>query len=123
MPDYCADSRSAARHHILTFKGSRQRSYAVAGLRCRPGSSHIKKLRDPNFAKLSVSTPPKSTKRVRLGYLVRAGPSGIESCIAVHSKSLNSARRRTRRTRPERVAATQSFLLILRIVVLYSSTF
>ena len=22
MPDYCADSRSAARHHILTFKGS-----------------------------------------------------------------------------------------------------
>ena len=21
MPDYCADSRSAARHHILTFKG------------------------------------------------------------------------------------------------------
>ena len=32
MPDYCADSRSAARHHILTFKGSRQRSRAVAGL-------------------------------------------------------------------------------------------
>ena len=26
MPDYCADSRSAARHHILTFKGARQRS-------------------------------------------------------------------------------------------------
>jgi len=22
VPDYCADSRSAARHHILTFKGS-----------------------------------------------------------------------------------------------------
>ena len=22
MPDYCADSRSAARHHILTIKGS-----------------------------------------------------------------------------------------------------
>ena len=22
MPDYCADSRSAACHHILTFKGS-----------------------------------------------------------------------------------------------------
>ena len=22
MPDYCAYSRSAARHHILTFKGS-----------------------------------------------------------------------------------------------------
>ena len=22
MPDYCSDSRSAARHHILTFKGS-----------------------------------------------------------------------------------------------------
>ena len=38
MPDYCADSRSAARHHILTFKGSRQRSRAVAGLRCRLGS-------------------------------------------------------------------------------------
>ena len=30
MPDYCADSRSAARHHILTFKGSRQ-PCAVAG--------------------------------------------------------------------------------------------
>ena len=34
MPDYCADSRSAARH-ILTFKASRVRgAIAVAGLRC-----------------------------------------------------------------------------------------
>ena len=34
------------------------------------------------------------------GYLDRARDLGTESCIAVHSKSLNSARRRTRRTRP-----------------------
>ena len=99
MPDYCADSRSAARHHILTFKASG--SAAVAGLGCRLGSSYQKAPRsEPNFAKLTVSTPTKSTIWDRLGYLVRAGPSGIESCIAVHSKSLNSARRRTRRTRP-----------------------
>ena len=100
MPAYCADSRSAARHHILTFKGSRQRC-AVAGLGCKLARSYQKAPRsEPNFAKLTISTPPKSTKRDRLGYLVRAGPSGIESCIAVHSKSLNSARRWTRRTRP-----------------------
>ena len=40
-------------------------------------------------------------------YLDRARDLGTESCIAVHSKSLNSARRRTRRTRPRGVAATQ----------------
>ena len=59
MPDYCADSRSAARHHILTFKGSR----AVAGLRCRLGSSYQKAPRsEPNFANLSVSTPQSPQK-------------------------------------------------------------
>ena len=71
MPDYCADSRSAARHHILTFKGSTAALGAVAGLRCRLGSSYQKAPRsEPNFAKLIVSTPPKSTKRDRSGYLV-----------------------------------------------------
>ena len=101
MPAYCADSRSAARHHILTFKGSRQRSRAVAGLRCRLGSSYQKALRsEPNFAKPTVSTPPKSTICDRLGYLDRARDLGTESCIPVHTKSLNSARGRTRRTRP-----------------------
>ena len=70
MPNYYAASRSVARHHILTFKGSRQRC-AVAGLRCRLGSSYQKAPRsEPNFANLSVSTPPKSTKRDRSGYLV-----------------------------------------------------
>ena len=99
MPDYCADSRSAARHHILTFKASG--SAAVAGLGCRLGSSYQKAPRsEPNFAKLTVSTPTKSTICDRLGYLDRARDLGTESCIAVHSKSLNSARRRTRRTRP-----------------------
>ena len=39
---------------------------------------------------LSVSTPPKSAICHRLGCLVRVGPSGIESCIAVHSKSLKA---------------------------------
>ena len=70
MPDYCADSRSAARHHILT---SRVRgSGAVAGLGCRLlGSSYQKAPRsEPNFAKLTVSTPTKSTICDRLGYLV-----------------------------------------------------
>ena len=82
MPDYCADSRSAARHHILTFKGSRQRSRAVAGLRCRLGSSYQKAPRsEPNFAKLIVSTPTKSTICDRLGYLDRARDLGTESCI------------------------------------------
>ena len=69
MPDYCADSRSAARHHILT---SRVRAaLAVAGLGCRRGSSYQKAPRsEPNFAKLTVSTPTKSTIWDRLGYLV-----------------------------------------------------
>ena len=77
MPDYCADSRSAARHHILTFKGSR----AVAGLRCRLGSSYQKAPRsEPNFAKLIVSTPTKSTICDRLGYQ-RASPSPHARCV------------------------------------------
>ena len=81
MPDYCADSRSAARHHILTFKGSRQRSRAVAGLRCRLGSSYQKAPRsEPNFAKLIVSTPTKSTICDRLGYQ-RASPSPHARCV------------------------------------------
>ena len=70
MPDYCADSRSAARHHILTFKGSGSaRGSRLAG--CRLGSSYQKAPRsEPNFAKLTVSTPTKSTIWDRLGYLV-----------------------------------------------------
>ena len=69
MPDYCADSRSAARHHILTFKGFV--AGLVAGLGCRLGSSYQKAPRsEPNFAKLTVSTPTKSTIWDRLGYLV-----------------------------------------------------
>ena len=99
MPDYCADSRSE--HVITSFKGSRQCSRVVAGLRCRLGSSYQKAPRsEPNFAKLIVSTPTKSTICDRLGYLDRARDLGTESCIPVHTKSLNSARRRTRRTRP-----------------------
>ena len=43
----------------------------VAGLRCRLGSSYQKAPRsEPNFAKLIVSTPTKSTICDRLGYLV-----------------------------------------------------
>ena len=69
MPDYCADSRSAARHHILTFKGSQARGSRLLG--CRLGSSYQKAPRsEPNFAKLTVSTPTKSTIWDRLGYLV-----------------------------------------------------
>ncbi len=69
MPDYCADSRSAARHHILTFKGSAAALGAVAAWAA--GSSYQKAPRsEPNFAKLTVSTPTKSTIWDRLGYLV-----------------------------------------------------
>ena len=71
MPDYCADSRSAARHHILTFKGSAAALGAVAGLGCRLGSSYQKAPRsEPNSAKLIVSTPSKSTICDRSVYLV-----------------------------------------------------
>ena len=99
MPAYCVDSRSAARHHTLQgFGGSGGRG---SRLGCRLGSSYQKAPRsEPNFAKLTVSTPTKSTICDRSGYLDRARDLGTESCIAVHSKSLNSARRRTRRTRP-----------------------
>ena len=87
--------RSAARHHqMLTFKGSAAAVGAVAGLGCRLGSSYQKAPRsEPNFAKLTVCTPTKSTICYRSGYLDRARDLGTESCIAVHSKSLNSARR------------------------------
>ena len=47
MPDYCADSRSAARHHILTFKGSAAALGAVAAWAAALGA-HTKKRRDPN---------------------------------------------------------------------------
>ena len=99
----------AGAQHVITSSPSRVRAaLAVAGLRCRLGSSYQKAPRsEPNFAKLTVSTPTKSTICDRLGYLDRARDLGTESCIAVHSKSLNSARRRTRRTRPRGVAATQ----------------
>ena len=65
MPAYCVDSRSVARHHILTpFKGS---AAAVGGSRL--GSSYQKAPRsEPNFAKLTVCTPTKSTIWDRLGY-------------------------------------------------------
>ena len=99
MPDYCADSRSAARHHILTFKGSGSTRGSRLGLQAWELISKAPRS-EPNFAKLTVSTPTKSTICDRLGYLDRARDLGTESCIAVHSKSLNSARRRTRRTRP-----------------------
>ena len=92
---------AAVQHVITSFKGSRQCSRVVAGLRCRLGSSYQKAPRsEPNFAKLIVSTPTKSTICDRLGYLDRARDLGTESCVAVRSKSLNSARRWTRRTRP-----------------------
>ena len=106
MPAYCVDSRSAARHHTLQgFGGSGGRG---SRLGCRLGSSYQKAPRsEPNFAKLTVSTPTKSTICDRSGYLDRARDLGTESCIAVHSKSLNAARGRTRRTRPGAVAATQ----------------
>ena len=46
MPDYCADSRSAARHHILTFKGSAAALGAVqawaAGLGAHSKSAEIR---------------------------------------------------------------------------------
>ena len=45
MPDYCADSRSAARHHILTFKGSAAALGAVAAWAAALGA-HTKKRRD-----------------------------------------------------------------------------
>ena len=53
------------------FKGSAAAVGAVAGLGCRLGSSYQKAPRsEPNFAKLTVCTPPKSTICYRLGYLV-----------------------------------------------------
>ena len=70
MPDYCADSRSAARHHILTFKGSGSARGSRLALQAWELISKSSEIRAEFFAKLSVSTPPKSTKRDRSGYLV-----------------------------------------------------
>ena len=56
-----------------------------------------------------LSTPPKSTKRDRSGYLDRARDLGTESCIAVHSKSpeFSAAGRGGRGPEASAVAATQ----------------
>ena len=72
MPAYCADSRSAARHHNHPhLQGSPAAFGAVAGFALQARSSYQKAPRsEPNFANLSVSSPPKSTKRDRSGYLV-----------------------------------------------------
>ena len=69
MPDYCADSRSAARHHILTFQGFGQRCGSRLGLQAWELIQKAPRS-EPNFAKLTVSTPTKSTIWDRLGYLV-----------------------------------------------------
>ena len=60
MPDYCADSRSAARHHILTFKGSGSARGSRLGLQAWELISKSAEIRgsEPNFANLSISTPP-----------------------------------------------------------------
>ena len=68
MPDYCADSRSAARHHILTFKGSGSARGSRLGLQAWELISKSAEIRaEP---KLTVSTPAKSTIWDRLAYLV-----------------------------------------------------
>ena len=70
MPDYCADSRSAARHHILTFKGSRQRSrgsrLALRAWELISKSSEIR----AEFRKTNSLYPPKVHKK---------GPIGLSS--------------------------------------------
>ena len=65
MPDYCADSRSAARHHILTFKGSARGSRL--GLQAWELISKSAEIR-AEFRKTNSLYPPKSTKRDPLGY-------------------------------------------------------
>ena len=71
MPAYCAE---AAAQHVITsspLQGFGGSGRAVADLGCRLGSSYQKAPRfEPNFAKLTVSTPTKSTIWDRSGYLV-----------------------------------------------------
>ena len=70
MPDYCADSRSAARHHILTFKGSRQRSRGSRlALQARELISKSSEIR-AEFRKTKCLYPPKVHKK---------GPIGLSS--------------------------------------------
>ena len=63
MPDYCADSRSAARHHILT-------GFAVAGLRCRLELISKSFEIPAEFRKTKCLYPPKVHKK---------GPIGLSS--------------------------------------------
>ena len=68
MPDYCADSRSAARHHIL--QGSPAAFGAVAGFAA--GSELISKSSEirAEFRKSECLYPPKVHKK---------GPIGLSS--------------------------------------------
>ena len=79
MPDYCADSRSAAHHHTSgSARGSR------LGLQAWELISKSAEIR-AEFRKTTVSTPPKSTKRDRSGYLTGRGGRGREAVAATQS--------------------------------------
>ena len=69
MPDYCADSRSAARHHILTFKGSGSARGSRLGLQAWELISKSAEIR-AEFRKSEYVYPPKVHKK---------GPIGLSS--------------------------------------------
>ena len=69
MPDYCADSRSAARHHILTFKGSGSARGSRLGLQAWELISKSAEIR-AEFRKSEYLYPPKVHKK---------GPIGLSS--------------------------------------------
>lgn len=69
MPDYCADSRSAARHHILTFKGSGSARGSRLALQAWELISKSSEIR-AEFRKSERLYPPKVHKK---------GPIGLSS--------------------------------------------
>ena len=63
MPDYCADSRSAARHHILTFKGSGSARGSRLGLQAWELISKSAEIRAEFRKSLPPQSPQKGTDR------------------------------------------------------------